>query len=180
MPNFTTAAPKEATGRSLRLIRTPSPGAFVGIITCTHMVGCPTHYWHQRTVPCEAPNCEPCSEGYPWRWHGYVTCVAEKSNEHLLFEVTAQASEQFTEYHKRHGTLLGCQFRAERAGGKTNGRVLIRTKPADLQKTNLPSPPDIIKSLSHIWNIPTRDITEEGLQKDTPRLNVKQTDPATT
>jgi len=105
--------------------------------------------------------------------------VADKSNEHVLFEVTAQASEQFTEYHKRHSTLLGCQFRAERAGGKSNGRVLIRTKPADLAKVNLPKPPDIVKALSHIWNISTRDITEQGIQKGTPRLNVQQTDKPT-
>ncbi len=172
MPNFTTAAPKDTSGKSLRLIRTPSPGKFIGIVTCTHLVGCPTHFWHQRTVPCEPPNCEPCAESYPWRWHGYVSCIDDRTHEHLLFEMTAQASETFTEFHKRHHTLIGCKFQAMRANSKPNGRVLITCKVIDLQTLTLPNPPDLAKALTHIWNIPETAVTEQGRTHDAPKLHV--------
>jgi len=176
MLNFTTAAPEEKQGRTLSIVRTPSPGALIAIVTCSHMVGCPTHFWHGRTLPCQPPDCPACAEGTAWRWHGYVTCLNDKTGEHQLFEMTAQASEEFTTYQQRHNTLRGCKFHATRAGGRTNGRVLIRTRPIDLKLIALPPAPDIIKCLCHLWNIATDNVEESGTLKDAAKLSIKPED----
>ncbi len=173
MLEFTTEAPEEKQGRTLSIVRTPATAPFIAIITCSHLVGCPTHFWHGRTLPCQPPDCPACAEGTAWRWHGYVTCVNDKSGEHQLFETTAQASEEFTDYQKRHNTLRGCNFHATRAGGKTNGRVIIRTKPVDLKIIRLPPAPDIIKCLCHLWNIKANHVIESGMQKNASRLIVE-------
>ncbi len=138
------------------------------------MVGCPTHFFHGRTLPCQQPDCPACDEGTAWRWHGYVTCLNVKTNEHQLFEMTAQASEEFRAYHERHGTLRGCQFMATRAGGRTNGRVNIRTKPIDLKTMKLPAAPNLIKCLCHLWNIDTPNVKAQGLNKEVTKLIVKK------
>jgi len=125
MPNFSNAPPETGHGQALRLIRTPAPGKLIAICTSPKLVGCPTHFWRMRTIPCEAPNCEACDNGVPWRWHGYVSAVNIKSNEHFIFECTAQAAETFTQFTERHGSLLGCTFEATRLGDHANGRVLL-------------------------------------------------------
>jgi hypothetical protein len=177
MLTFTTTAPTQQQGRTLDIVRTPAPGAYQAIVTCEQMVGCPTHFFHGRTLPCQEPDCPACDEGTAWRWHGYVTCLNTKTNEHQLFEMTAQASEEFKTYNERHGTLRGCQFHASRAGGRTNGRVNIRTKPIDLKTLTLPKAPDLIKCLCHLWNINTPDVEVNGTCKDLPKLNVKKPEP---
>ena len=174
MPNFTNAPPEESTGPGLRLRRTPAPGKLTAIVTCPKLVGCPTHFYRHRTIPCEQPNCEACAAGHPWRWHGYLTAIDVKTNEHFLFEMTAQAAENFTQYESRHSTLLGCLFEASRLGDHQNGRVLLRCKPADLSKVNLPSAPDLIMCLCHIWNIPRPELETEGQAKNQDRVTVNR------
>lgn len=174
MPIFTNAPPDEPSGRSLRLRRTPSAGKLTAIITCRQLVGCPTHFFQRRTVPCDGEGCEACRTGHSWRWHGYVTAVDCKTNEHFIFEMTAQAAEALTVYRERHGTLLGCLFEAARLGEHHNGRVMIRCKPTDLTSVKLPSAPDVIASLCHIWNVPTPEASIEGQLKQHDRIVIKR------
>ncbi len=174
MPNFTNSAPEKTSGQGLRLCRTPAVGHLVGLVTCPQLIGCPTHFYHYRTVPCEAPDCEACQAGQPWRWHGYVSAIDQATNEHILFEMTAQAAENFTGYHERHGTLIGCLFEAKRLSQHTNGRVLIRCKPTDLANVHMPPAPNMINALSHIWNIPTPQFSFDGLTKKNPRIVIQR------
>ena len=173
MPNWSHTPPANPRGPSLRLRRTPSTGALTAVATCSDMIGCPTHFYRHRTIPCEAPNCEACDSGFPWRWHGYLSAIDSNTNEHFLFEFTAQAAEEFKAYRERHLTLLGCLFNVHRLGDRHNGRVITRTKPADLTKLHLPQPPDLVKCLSHIWNLPTDQLEVAGQTKSIPRLNMK-------
>lgn len=174
MPVFTNRPPEDSSGPGLRLRRTPAPGKLTGIVTCRELIGCPTHFYRHRTVPCEPPDCEACKAGHPWRWHGYLSAIDCKTNEHFIFEMTAQAAETFTQYQARHDTLLGCLFEAARLGDRHNGRVLMRCKPADLTKINLPSAPDLMMCLCHIWNIPRPDLKVEGRLKNSDRLTVNR------
>jgi len=174
MPNFTNSPPEKTSGQGLRLCRTPANGRLTATVTCPQLIGCPTHFYHYRTVPCEAPDCEACQAGQPWRWHGYLSAVNHETHEHFLFEMTAQAAENFTAYHERHGTMLGCIFEAKRLGEHNNGRVLIRCKPGDLANVHLPQPPNMINALSHIWNIPTPQFSFDGLTKKNPRIVIER------
>ncbi|KKL63923.1 hypothetical protein LCGC14_2170260, partial [marine sediment metagenome] len=73
MPIFSHTPPDQGHGPSLRLRRTPGPGTLTATVTCERLIGCPTHFYQRRTVPCEGDACQACSEGYPWRWHGYIS-----------------------------------------------------------------------------------------------------------
>ncbi|MCK4306579.1 MAG: hypothetical protein KAY24_20215, partial [Candidatus Eisenbacteria sp.] len=61
-------------------------------------------------------------------------------------------------YRAQHGTLRGCLFEARRLHARPNARVILRCKPADLQQTNLPKPPNLEHALSIIWNLPAPNI----------------------
>lgn len=174
MPHFSFEAPDTTSGPRLHLRRTPTSGKLVAIVTCDRLVGCPTHWFGNRTIPCEAPNCPACDKGHSWRWHGYLTAVNVKTNEHFLFEMTAQAAEPFTAYHEQHGTLRGCLFEADRLGHHHNGRVLIRCKPADLGQVHLPDPPDLVACLCHVWNVPTPEASTEGKLKKNDRVVINR------
>jgi len=174
MPHFTNRPPAEPAGPNLRLCRTPGPGKLVGIVTSPDLIGCPTHFFNKRTIPCEPPNCPACAAGYSWRWHGYLSAVNVKTHEHFLFEMTAQAAESFVEYRERHHDLIGCAFEAQRLGEHRNGRVIIRCKPTDLTQIKLPKAPNLVAALAHIWNIPTPEVNEEGRLKNIPRVEVNR------
>jgi len=174
MPAFTFEVPDKDSGPRLHLRRTPTTGNLTAIVTCDRLVGCPTHWYGHRTVPCEPPDCPACKEGHSWRWHGYLTAINVKTNEHFLFEVTAQAAEPFTEYFEQHRTIRGCLFVASRLGNHHNGRVLIRYKTADLTQVKLPDPPDLVACLCHIWNVPTPDVQIDGQSKNVDRIRLER------
>ena len=158
MPNFTNRPPTEPHGPAFPLRRTPTTKPMVAIITCDDLIGCPTHYFKGRTQPCSAPDCEACREQVSWRWHGYVSALNTASHEHFIFEMTAQATDALVAYREQHGTLRGCLFEARRLHARQNARVILRCKPADLQQTSLPKPPNLEHALSIIWNLPAPEI----------------------
>lgn len=153
MPHFSNEPPPEARRPGIRLVRTPAGRPIVAVITSDDVVGTPTHFYKHRTLPCEGVDCEACRAGYPWRWHGYISCVDESTHEHVLFEFTAKASDYFKAYKKQHGTLRGCLFHAARAGQRYNAPVIIRCRPADLAGRSLPQQLNIPPLLCHIWNV---------------------------
>lgn len=173
MPKWTNDPPKEPRGPGLPLRRCPPAQKLEAIVTSDNLIGCPTHYFRSRTIPCEKPNCEPCDQGFSWRWHGYLTAVDTGTSEHFIFEMTAAAAEAFTAHRDRYDTLRGCHFRAHRPSRTANGRVIIQTKPGDLQKTTLPDPPNVTAALTHIWNIPTSDTNTDRLERGHPHLRVE-------
>lgn len=154
MPRWSNDPPADLDRFAFRIVRTPAAKPLTAIATSTDVVGCCTHFINNRTIPCEGPpNCPACTEGYSWRWHGYLSAVLTDTLEHVLFEFTAATSETFRTYLKLHNNMRGCHFKASRPSGKPNGRVVIAAKPTDEQRVRLPDPPDIKQILCHIWNV---------------------------
>lgn len=172
MPRFTNAPPVDGRGQSLPLRRCPSRGALTAVVTSDDLVGCPTHFFGGRTVPCETEQCVPCQEGISWRWHGYVSAYLLKAKLHFLFEMTARCAEVLIQYRRANGTLRGCYFEATRPSGTQNGRVYLQTKPLDLEGVPVPDPPDLPKLLSMIWNLPSPTVQLDGTLKKHPHLRV--------
>ena len=165
MPTWTKLPPERGEGPALPIRRTPPQGSLIGVITSDEMIGTDTHFYGGHTVPCERPDCEACLKGVPFRWHGYVAAIDLKNHLHFIFEMTAAAAEPFKDYKLAHGSLRGCKFGAERLHRRPNGRVIIRTTPADLANVRLPKPPDLINCMSIIWQIPSPDVQLAGRLK---------------
>ena len=188
MPQFTTQPPEDPRGHGLPLIRTPANGKIVLAITTDNLIGCPTHWYGGRTVPCEGENCQPCLEGYPWRWHGYLAGILPGTRRHVLMEFTAQAAEQITQYRDSHQTLRAAILTANRHRNRHNGRVIVSLKPGDNDHLHLPPAPDVIGALSILWNLPatkgepTDTIKRLPTVRTTPphKSNGKATKPNTT
>lgn len=159
MPNFETTPPEDIGRSGYRMVRTPTAAALTGYVLSENLTGCRTHFVGNRTIPCEAPDCDPCASGVPWRWKGYLAAMLNPSNEIVLFEITARAATVFAAYFERYGSTRGAAFKAIRVNQRANGRVLIQAKPADLEKINLPKSPDVQAVLCHIWNIPENQVT---------------------
>ena len=174
MPIWTNCPPPSSIGPGLRIVRTPTNGHITAACTCPDLIGCATHYYQHRTLPCEGVNCPACADGIGWRWHGWVSCILASSNEHVLYEFTAPASDFFRRHREAWKTLRGCVFTAERVNNKPNGRITIKTKMIEPAKLNLPEPPDIPLALAHIWGLPPDQATTEGRVKDSPALKVSR------
>lgn len=159
MPSFSTAVPADPRGPAFQIQRTPPVKPGKGIVTSHDLVGCYTHFYRGRTIPCDRPTCQACNDGIPFRWHAYMTVYNPTNQDHFLFEVTAQAAERFTDYRDTYGHLRGCQFIATRVGNKTNGRVMINTQPADLATIVLPDPPNLLAVLAILWDLPLETLT---------------------
>jgi hypothetical protein len=160
MPRFSNAPPADQKEFALPIMRTPAHGKFQAIVTSEDLLGCNTHWWGGRTVPCEAPDCEACREGSPYRWHAYCSAFIPKTAIHVLFECTAQASETLVQYRVAHGTLRGCLIDAYRWRSAPNGRVIIRATPAAQPPDTLPKPPDLLKVLTVIWQLNNGSMTK--------------------
>ena len=173
MPQFTHLPPSDATQSGLRLLRTPPSHPIAGYVLSENLTGCKTHFTGHRTVPCEAPDCDACINGIPWRWHGYLAVLLENTQETIIFETTAKAASAFAAYYQRYATTRGCHFKASRQNGRANGRVIIQTRPADLAKITLPKPPPVQKLLCHIWNIPETTATLAPQRPRPPFADIK-------
>ncbi len=154
MPTYSDRPPAPDAERALPIRRTPANGQLVAAVTSPELIGTNTHFFGGHTVPCEAPDCEACGKGVPWRWHGYVAAIQAQTRMHFIFEFTAQAGEIFRDFYKLNSTLRGCVFCAERMHHRANGRVILSCKPGDLAQLNLPAPPDLEACLAIIWHVP--------------------------
>ena len=172
MPIWTNDVPKDPRGPAFQIVRTPAFKPLLAIVTCEDLVGCYTHFYHGRTVPCEGDNCPAHQEGIPYRWHAYLSAYDAKTSQHFLFECTAQSADAFTAYRDAYQTIRGCLFRATRMNQKTNGRIVIQTRPADLKGVNLPHPPALTKCLAILWSLPIGDVQAPTIhpEKKTPHV----------
>lgn len=172
MPLFTNTPPKADGERALPLKRTPSVGRIRAVITSKDLVGTNTHFFGGHTVPCEAPDCQACQKGIPWRWHGYVSAIQATKRLHFIFEFTAQAADTFRDYYALHDTLRGCIFDAERMHNRPNGRVILQVKPGDLAELNLPTAPDLEACLRIIWHLPKKDVNNSSRKNGHEQINI--------
>jgi len=166
MPKWSNTPPPEADHAAFRILRTPADQILEGIVTSNEVLGCPTHYWHNRTIPCEGEaDCPACQAGHSWRWHGYLAFVLTPGHEHALFEFTAVASDTFASFHATYGSLRACRFTARRPSNRPNGRVVITCRRLDEHTLGLPQPPDVQRILCHIWGIPTEETDTSSLKR---------------
>lgn len=168
--------PPDKVGTSLPIVRTPTYKPLAGVVLSAGVIGTITHFYKGRTQPCSAPDCEPCRNGMPWRWHGYVAAWQKSLHQIFIFEFTSQAADAFISYEKSNGTLRGCQFRSYRPSRTVNGRIVIETRPADLQNVRLPEAPDLIRCLCCLWNLGTTQVTAEQAKDRYSRLHAKDPD----
>ena len=154
MPIYTNSPPDDPRGHALTLMRVPANGSFSAIITSPDLIGCQTHWFGGRTVPCDSTQCKACEEGVPWRWHAYVSALLGGSRQHVLLEFTAQAAETLVNYRTAHETLRGCYIKAKRHRNRHNGRVLLHCEPHSLEGIALPDAANLPNVLSIIWNLP--------------------------
>lgn len=168
MPAFNHEPPADHDHSGYRLIRTPPAHALLAHVISDNLVGCNTHFVNNRTVPCEAPDCDPCQSGIGWRWHGYLLILLDATQEVAIFETTARASAAFAAHHQNYGSLRGAHFKAGRVNARPNGRVLIQVKPGDLQRVKLPPEQPVEKLLCHIWNIPPVTVEKQAVKPRMP------------
>lgn len=171
MPNWSPDVPERDGPRSMPLRRTPTSGQLRAVITSPDLIGCNTHFFQGHTMPCSSPDCEACQKGVPWAWHGYLAAIAGGTREHFLFEFTPQVGDIFKEYRGFHGTLRGCIITAVRHNNRSNGRVIVQTKPGDLAAMALPDPPDLEACMAIIWNLNKQTIVKADRLKGHPRIH---------
>jgi hypothetical protein len=159
MLHLSTTAPTDPQSQPFPIIRVGATRPLVVIITCENTLGCYTHFWGGRTVPCTDPTCDACNAGCPRRWHIYLTVYSEPEQLHSLLELTAAAGENIYRYATEHGTVRACCIEATRRPKTSNGRIIIRTKMTDPARNPIPAAPDVPYLLSRLWNIPLTDIT---------------------
>lgn len=177
MPQFTNDVPDDSTRIALPIRRTPSAGRLIATVTSLDLIGCDTHFYGGHTVPCEKPECEPCGKGVPFRWHCYMGALDYRTHLHFIFECTASAARSFIDYRNAHHELRGCLFDAQRLHSRPNGRVIIRTKPGDLEAIRLPSPPDLVACMAVIWQLPSPEVTMAGRLMGMGRIATVDPDP---
>lgn len=154
MPQWSPTPPPQDEGVPFRLVRVPADKPVIGIVTSLDVVGCATHFFNNRTVPCDGQgNCKSCQEGHAWRWHAYCSVLVSATLEHVLLELTAAGSETLRNYAQTYSGTRGCLLSAWRPSKKPNGRVLVTCKPTDLLRVTLPEPPNVARLLCRIWNV---------------------------
>lgn len=158
MPNWSNKIPESPHGPALPIRRTPANKPMEAIITSHDLIGCFTHFWKGSTHPCEGENCGACQEGIPYRWHAYTSAVDCFTNLHFIFECTAMSAEYLTAHRDKFASLRGCHFKAIRWNNRPNGRILIRTKMADLAERQLPDSPDLKRCMAIIWSLPIDEV----------------------
>ena len=177
MLQFHEQPPLEPTRYAMRLVRTPARKALQLLVTSDNLLGCWTHFYAGRTVPCTGDTCEACLAGASSRWHGYLSAIEGKSREHILFELTALAAESFAAYRLKHGTLRGCHVTASRVNPRPNARVHLELKPHDLSTIDLPPSANLTAVLCHLWGIPTTETQTTSGPGPGPHISHKGTQP---
>lgn len=153
MGDWESTPPATDSMGGVRLVRTPASGAARGIILSDELIGRATHYDGRRTVPCAKLNCEMCTKGLPWRWHGYVALWLITQQERVILELTAQSSQRLVDHHKTYGSLRGFDLMVCRPKGKTNSRIQVVLGLKRQPETLLPPCPDVPTIMCYIWGV---------------------------
>ena len=172
MPNFSNSLPPKTENRGFDLRRTPPDKPLKGLITTPDIIGCYTHWWGGRTVPCEGDGCEACMANTPVRWHVYLSILESGSYDHFIFECTSKAALPLVDYRNENGTLRGVLMSAFRPKRRRNARVELVLKPFDTSNIKLPDPPDLPRAMSIIWQLPGTAIDTRGAINQTAKIEV--------
>jgi len=153
MPDWTNNAPDDADRYTATLIRVKPGRPIRGICASPHLLGCWTHWFGGRTIPCEAPDCVPCANQVSRRWHAYLHLYSTSTHHSAILEITALAARDLEPYIEVHHTLRGAEIDVQRSNQRPNSTLIITARPADLQRYTLPEPIDIIAAMSRMWEV---------------------------
>jgi len=157
-PNWINRPPVPTEFAGLRLIRVGTAKHFEAIITSDHMIGCLTHFYKRRTIPCTAPDCQADCDGVPARWHGYLSVLCTRTRTHYVLELTALAAVPVAEFDDAKGSLRGAMLDATRLGNKPNGPVSCVISPSSADLRTLPRAVHLERFLATIWHLnPARE-----------------------
>lgn len=156
-PPIWSEAPDDPTRPpTLRLIRCPHDRAIDLLPTSRRPLGTFTHFHLRRTIPCQGlPDCELCTQGIPFRWHGYIAAMLLPSREHVIFEYTAPHAQTFRQYLDEFQSLRGAHITARRIAPYPNARTTIAIRPAGPNAPTLYPEPNLAAILCAIWQVPT-------------------------
>lgn len=174
MPTFSNCLPAKTENKGYDLRRTPPDKPIKGIITSDNIIGCYTHWWGGRTVPCEDDGCEACKNNTPARWHCYLSILEAGSRDHFIFECTGKAALPLQEWTKTNGKLRGVLLTAHRPKRRRNARVEIILRPHDCQGIVVPEAPDLMRAMAVIWQLPADAVKLEGAVRQTPLVSMDQ------
>jgi hypothetical protein len=170
VPHWTTEPDTRNNTTPYSLLRTPIGRPLVAVITTDQPLGCRTHFYLHRTVPCEMPSCPPCADGYSSRWHCYLGVYSPKTGDQAILELTANAAEPLLKYYRDHSHLRGVKIKAERRGIRTNSPVVLSLLNECLDHNLLPPPPDLKSALAKIWGLPANTLHPTDRDECSPQI----------
>ena len=145
--------PSKDAGRIIYPLMRCGAKPFQGAVILSHdILGCYTHYWCRRTIPCRKDNCPACDQGYSPRWHGWVFVQSQKTANKAIFEFTAGASANVDKYFREHRTLRGGIINAWREPARINGRLVIQVIKGTRDPDSLPKAIKLLPILMRMWN----------------------------
>lgn len=153
MPDWSNHPPDDADRYTATLIRCKPGRPIRGICASPHLLGCWTHWFGGRTVPCDPPDCPACAQQVSRRWHAYIHLYSPSTHHSAILELTALAARELEAYIEQHHTLRGALLDVQRSNHRPNSTLILTTTPADLQRFNLPAPLDIPAALERMWEI---------------------------
>lgn len=149
--------PREAAAFAFDLIRTPTKGKLSGTVTSDNLLGTWTHFRERRTRPCQGDDCPHCKDGISRRWHGWLTMILLKLNNHVILEVTAQAAERILKWKEDHKSLRGVTVHLWRPQETANGRIAVYLEHRAVDLDKLPLAPNLHEALLFIWGAPSNN-----------------------
>lgn len=145
--------PSKEDGRIIYPLMRCGPKGFRNAVILSHdILGCYTHYWCRRTIPCRKEGCPACEKGYSPRWHGWVFVQSKLTANKVIFEFTAGGSGGLDKYFREHRTLRAAQINAWREPAKPNGRLIIEAFDSGIESELLPKGIKLLPILMRMWN----------------------------
>lgn len=123
----------------------------LAVILSPDVIGLYTHYWRGRSVPCQPFGCPACEAHQRPRWYGYLGIWNPNNGSIAVLELTPPAIAPIDAWLKRHPSLRAAQIIAKRANKRPNSRLVVEIRPDVYNGEFLPPPPQVERTLEHIW-----------------------------
>lgn len=111
--------------RRWTIVRAPEKGKASFLCLSGKLVGCRTHFFGNRTVPCLGRLCAACEAGKEWEWHGYLACVRGGTKAREIVEIRGAVGGQIHDEYCKRRSLRGMMFSLRRNEQRSNGRVVV-------------------------------------------------------
>ena len=168
-PNWQARPDQMNQAQRYPLWRVSARGVHRVIVLSHNLVGCYTHFYGGRTLPCGDEECLACDNGNARRWHGWLHTIGVESRAQGILELTSACALPIDEYFRAHRTLRAAMLTARRTPAKPNGRVHIDLTPTEADRTDLPKGVDVRLVLNHLWEISERRATTKANQATQPQ-----------